>query len=360
MKQTALNPAVLKIGELAGRAGLTVRALHHFDSIGLLKPSARSASGYRLYNRADIARLHQIQALRRFGLPLADIGALLAQPGTPFAEILAQQIAALGRQIKQACVLRERLSQLQRQLDQGAEPELSGWLSTLELMAVYDKVFTPEELQRLPFYSNGAKSQAEWAALVAQVRALIDGGVDAEHADAQRLAEHWMIMLERDTAANPDFVMRIDTLLAQDAAAQQRTGITPQLRQYVMDAFSARRHSVYAKYLDEDEMRHMRANSGKRAAEWPPLIAAVQRQMDAGAAPDTPAVQALTRHWFELFRDFAGDRPATMLKIRAATEKEPTLRTGTWMSDDMLTFIRQSAATLQAAAAKAGAGSSAG
>lgn len=46
----------LKIGELAKRSGLTVRALHHYDSIGLLCPSARSEAGYRLYNRDDIAR----------------------------------------------------------------------------------------------------------------------------------------------------------------------------------------------------------------------------------------------------------------------------------------------------------------
>jgi MerR family transcriptional regulator, thiopeptide resistance regulator len=42
---------------------LTVRPLHHYDSIGLLKPSARSDSGYRLYGQDDIACLHQIQAL---------------------------------------------------------------------------------------------------------------------------------------------------------------------------------------------------------------------------------------------------------------------------------------------------------
>jgi DNA-binding transcriptional MerR regulator len=339
---------MLKVGELAKRSGLTVRTLHHYDSIGLLSPSARSDSGYRLYQRDDIARLQQIQALRRFGMSLTEIGTFLAKPDTPFSSIVAQQIAALGRQIEQASQLRAQLATLHHQLANGEEPGLADWLTTLELMTMYDKIFTQEELNRLPFYSNGAKSQAEWAALVAQVRALIDGGVAADHADAQKLAEHWMIMLERDTAANPDFVRRIDALLTQDAAAQQQTGITPELRQYVMRAFSARRQSVYAKYLDEDEMRHMRENSGKRAAEWPPLIAAVQQQMEAGAAPDAPAVQALTRQWFELFRDFAGDKPATMQKIRHATEQEPILRTGTWMSDEMLAFIRQSATTLQA------------
>jgi DNA-binding transcriptional MerR regulator len=60
-----------KAGELAKRSGLTVRTLHHYDAIGLLTASARAENGYRLYDRDDVARLHQIQALRRFGLALA-------------------------------------------------------------------------------------------------------------------------------------------------------------------------------------------------------------------------------------------------------------------------------------------------
>ncbi len=107
---------LLKVGELAKRCGLTVRTLHHYDAIGLLTPSARSDSGYRLYNRDDIARLHQIQALRRFGLSLADIGAVLANPGSHLSSIVDQQIQMLDSQIAQSTALRDRLSQLQGQL----------------------------------------------------------------------------------------------------------------------------------------------------------------------------------------------------------------------------------------------------
>jgi len=80
---------LLKIGELAKCSGLTVRALHHYDHIGLLTPSTRSDLGYRLYNQADIARLHRIQALRKFGLSLADIGSYLTRPDLPLATVVA-------------------------------------------------------------------------------------------------------------------------------------------------------------------------------------------------------------------------------------------------------------------------------
>lgn len=90
---------LLKVGELAKKSGLTVRALHHYDAIGLLTPSARADNGYRLYNRDDIARLHRIQALRGFGLTLADIGAYLTQPDKPLSDIIARQIAMLDVEI---------------------------------------------------------------------------------------------------------------------------------------------------------------------------------------------------------------------------------------------------------------------
>ena len=85
---------MLKVGELAQRSGLTVRTLHHYDAIGLLTPSGRSESGYRLYSPADVQRLHGIQALRHMGLPLAHIGELLQDVGLDAKRVLAQQLVA--------------------------------------------------------------------------------------------------------------------------------------------------------------------------------------------------------------------------------------------------------------------------
>ena len=68
---------VLKVGELAARTGLSVRTLHHYDTIGLLSPSRRSKSGHRLYGRCDIIRLQQIVSLRQVGLSLEQIGEVL-------------------------------------------------------------------------------------------------------------------------------------------------------------------------------------------------------------------------------------------------------------------------------------------
>ena len=63
----------LRVGELAARAGVTVRTLHHYDEIGLLRP-ARTAAGHRRYGPAEVERLQQITSLRALGVPLAEIG----------------------------------------------------------------------------------------------------------------------------------------------------------------------------------------------------------------------------------------------------------------------------------------------
>src|SRR5487761_2233805 len=101
---------LLKTGDLAKRCGLTTRALHHYETIGLLTPSARSESGYRLYNRNDIARLHQIQALKRFGLSLSDIGDVLKNPDARLVNIVETQIRMLNQQISRSTALRDRLT----------------------------------------------------------------------------------------------------------------------------------------------------------------------------------------------------------------------------------------------------------
>ena len=329
----------MKIGELAKRSGLTVRALHHYDSIGLLCPSARSDAGYRLYNRADVARLHQIQALRRFGVPLADIGSTLANPGTRLPAIVNQQIDALTRQITQAHALRDQLTLLQAQLASGEEPELASWLTTLELMNMYDKYFTKEQLARLPFFNGDQKVINEWQDIVARMHAISDGGTPPESPVAQQLALHWMTMLERDTGGDIDLVVGINALQANEPQQQARNGITPELSAYVQQAFSAFRLGLYAKYLDNDELAFMKENAPKSVHEWPRLISRITAQMRAGAAPDDPASQALARQWLALFMEFAGTNPATHAKIRQANQAEPGLLTGTFVTDELLAFI---------------------
>src|SRR6185437_329260 len=104
----AVDKGNWRIGEVAAATGLTVRALHHYDRIGLVTPSARTPGGHRLYTDADLARLYQVTALRQLGLSLDQIAVLLAGQAD-VREVIDQQLAQVDRQIRTATRLRERL-----------------------------------------------------------------------------------------------------------------------------------------------------------------------------------------------------------------------------------------------------------
>jgi DNA-binding transcriptional MerR regulator len=336
---------LLTVGELARRCGLTVRTLHHYDAIGLLAPALRSDAGYRLYDRAGIERLHRIQALRQLGLSLADIGTALSGPQRPLAEVIDRQIAQLDRELQEAARLRERLVHLRTQLANGQSPDLADWLDTLELMTMYEKYFSPEELKTLPLHTN-PDVQVEWNALVTAVQSAMDRGATPDDADAQILALRWMDMAQRGTGNNPDFLMRLHAMNENEPAARTQSGITLALQAFVEKSMIAARLAIFARYLDANEMEHMRAGYGKQMYVWPALIADLRRALDEHTPADDPHVQQMARRWMQLFRAYAGDDPATHARIRDAYAKEPDLRSGSSVDDALLGYVREALASL--------------
>jgi DNA-binding transcriptional MerR regulator len=151
---------LLKVGELAKRTGVTVRALHHYDSIGLLRPSGRSEGGYRLYSRDDVARLHGIQTLRSMGVPLAEVAQLLDGGAASLRAILARQIGALDQAIARTQALRERLSVMQLVLAGGGQPAIDDWLASLTMMSTFEEYFSVGELKLA--FERWKQCEAEW------------------------------------------------------------------------------------------------------------------------------------------------------------------------------------------------------
>jgi MerR family transcriptional regulator, thiopeptide resistance regulator len=91
----------LKVGEVARLAHVSVRTLHHYDRLGLLRPSARSDAGYRLYAGPDLERLQQILLYRESGIPLEEIAGLMDAAVFDRAEVLERQRAQLAARREQ-------------------------------------------------------------------------------------------------------------------------------------------------------------------------------------------------------------------------------------------------------------------
>ncbi|WP_256258945.1 TipAS antibiotic-recognition domain-containing protein, partial [Burkholderia ubonensis] len=239
-----------------------------------------------------------------------------------------------------------RLVRLHAQLAEGTEPELADWLTTLELMTVYDKYFSEEELARMPMYRKSQTGDAEWIALVADVRALYDAGVPPEDERVRALADRWMTLLVRDTNNDPRLLAKLNLMHEREPSLQAQIGISTALRDYVLRAVAETKMRIFEKYLAPDEIRFMRAHYGERAMEWPQLMADVRDAIDAGARPDSPEAHALARRWLDLFRSYAGDDPATHAKFRRAMMNEPALTKDAWADETLLGFMRQAMAQL--------------
>lgn len=327
----------LKVGELARRTGLTVRTLHHFDQIGLLRPSARSESGYRLYGRDDVARLHSIQALRHLGLPLKQIASMLAGDGEPLRVIVARQIRALDHQIAQASALRGRLSLLMDRFVNGGEPEMGDWLDSLALMTTYARYFSPDEIRLI--VSNWQALRSEWVPLVAQIRRLIDSGVPATDLSVQPLAQQWMGLIHQWLGGNFDLIERWGRMYQEEQLVRSAQSIEPELVRYIEQA-TALRLAAWQRHFSTAEMSRFRRID---VARWRQLGSAVEALMAKGLPPTSPPARALAADLHALISHVVGDDPVQLLKMQAAMAAEPLLRAGAMLPESVRGYLQAAA-----------------
>ncbi|MDO5093240.1 MAG: MerR family transcriptional regulator [Propionibacteriaceae bacterium] len=189
----------LTVGAVAQLVGVTVRTLHHWDEIGLVQPSARAWSGYRLYDAADIARIHRVLVYREIGMPLAQIAEVLDQ-GTDTAhllrqrDLLAERISSLQRMARAVELMLERSSTM-TPLTPAEQAEIFGtdW-SGYHKEAEQAWGETPEWAQSAARQATMSKQdwievRDETRALEADLVAAFDAGVQPGSPEANALAE---------------------------------------------------------------------------------------------------------------------------------------------------------------------------
>jgi DNA-binding transcriptional MerR regulator len=219
----------LKVGELANRTGLTVRSLHHYDAIGLLKPSLHTEAGYRLYTAADVARLQQVLSLRQLGFSLEEIRDCLDRPGFSPLEVLDLHARRLRELIEAQRKLCARLEALAGHLRAAGEVSADEFLHTIEEMTMMEKYFTPEQMKLIHEGRQQAgqesleRAQADWAELIAQIRTEMDRGTDPADAKVQALAARWRELLKWSTGGDPGIEQALKRLWEEqgDALAAQ-------------------------------------------------------------------------------------------------------------------------------------------
>jgi len=202
--------------EFAKLSGVTVRTLHHYDRLGLLKPSRYTRAGFRLYSEDDFARLEQIVALKFIGFSLNEIKNILKRGTSDFATTLRQQREAIEEK-------RERLELAVKAIERAeyvvATSRAPGWETFAKIIEVISMQSNMDWTKK--YYSEEAQSeiqkraatiprevieqaQRDWATLISEVQAAVSAGEDPASAKSQALAARWSELIKGFTGGNPE------------------------------------------------------------------------------------------------------------------------------------------------------------
>src|SRR5262245_45017727 len=239
----------LKVGELARRTGLTIRTLHHYDEIGLLKPSLHTEAGYRLYTAADIARLQQVLSLRQLGSSWKEVRDCLDRPGFAPLEVIRLHVARLREQIELQRKLCERLEALAEHFCTAEEVSADEFLYTIEAMTMIESYYTPEQMES--FRRRSAEAAATgvdlaqqgtvaWQELLAQLKVEMDRGTDPADPKVQALEKRRQTLVSAFSGGDKAIEQNLKRMWTEqgDKLCAQ-FGIDPQLMAYLGKAADA-------------------------------------------------------------------------------------------------------------------------
>jgi DNA-binding transcriptional MerR regulator len=215
-----------RVSEFADKAGVTVRTLHHYDRLGLLRPSGRTDAGHRLYGQGDFARLQQIVTLKFIGLPLRQIKDLLNHGDLDLKSTLRLQRRLLEEKRLQVEAAIQAVEEAQRSLKSGAAPGLAALKKIIEIMErqnnmEWTKKYYSEEAQakiagraRTWTPELQARVEQDWKTLIADVEAAIASGLDPASTEAQALAQRWSELVRGFTGGDPEIQQGLGKLYA--------------------------------------------------------------------------------------------------------------------------------------------------
>jgi DNA-binding transcriptional MerR regulator len=239
------------VSQVAKLARSSVRALHHWDEIGLLVPSARTDAGYRLYGDADLERLQQILFFRELAFPLEEIRRILDDPEFDRGAALRMQRAMLEERASQARALIAAVDRALEALEGGAP------LNGEEMFEAFDSARYEDEVRErwgdTDEYRESARrtrryTQEDWRAIRAEgeeitrgLAAQMEAGAAPDSETAMALAERHRVHIDsRFYPCSHAMHRGLGEMVVEDARFREHyERIRPGLATYVRDAFRA-------------------------------------------------------------------------------------------------------------------------
>jgi MerR family transcriptional regulator, thiopeptide resistance regulator len=243
--------------EFAHRAGVTVRALHHYDRLGLLRPGRRSAAGYRLYSDRDLVRLEQIVVLKSLGLPLRELGRLLRQDRGANNDALVQTLARQERVLAEKRRLVDRairaISAARRALEAGSPVDGELFANIIKEIVMQEdtdwtRQYYSEEGQekvdaRRHLWSSELQEKVtkQWNDLFRDIENAL--GAEPASETAQQLLGRWRALIEAFTGADAEIQKGLNRMYSDTpnwpAERREKFGVRPEVQDFINKAMAA-------------------------------------------------------------------------------------------------------------------------
>lgn len=249
MNDTSDTGEEMKVGELAERAGLTVRTLHHYDEIELLVPTRRTAAGHRLYGMDEVRRLQRIVSLRHLGLPLEEIGRCLDGDDYSLVRVLELQLRRIDEEMARQAELRERIRWLRDRLASDEDASLDDLTLTIQATVSYETYYTREQLdglaerRELLGEERIQEAQEEWRTLLQAFARAREQGLEPSSARVKALARRSAALMREFTGGDPGVLDSLTRLYREEGAekvmAAHDMPMSPGLWEYMGQARKA-------------------------------------------------------------------------------------------------------------------------
>jgi DNA-binding transcriptional MerR regulator len=231
MMKNSTGRALYQVREFAERSGVTIRTLHHYDHLGLLKPAVYSEAGYRLYSDDDFVRLQQIVTLKFLGFSLKQIHDLLDGEVLDLPGMFRLQRDIMGEKRRQLDLAIQAIDAAERTALRDAPPDRELFLRIIEVINMEQsyrdkdwmkKYYTEEQLAEFARRAEANPGEAEqgqrdWKVLIEDVEKALADGVDPASEEGKGLAARWSEMISRFTLGNPETEASLRKLYADSA-----------------------------------------------------------------------------------------------------------------------------------------------
>ena len=211
----------MKIGELAQATQISVRTLHHYDEIDLVKPSSRTESGHRIYTEPDIIRLHKIISLRNVGFSLEEIKQFIGYSNDQTQELISRQLEKIESESeelerKKWCI---KTAQDLKSFDQYQGVE--NLVNMIRELSVQSQYLSADERKKIQESNNalGLEKLKEMherlEKLTKQAQQFLDQNVKPTDPRVVALANEWSALGKEGIGESPEIAKKIQTMMQE-------------------------------------------------------------------------------------------------------------------------------------------------